>query len=359
MDMKKNLAFVVSMAAASFAANVQVVAPSGADFSPDAPQIVNSLVRAAVSQSGNTPVEDSTEIQLRTNIMTMGTSYIVVCEQTKSGAVVGSGKQKATSVDALDTAIEQAVLSALGESKPEAPAEPAPEPEPVAPEPEPVAEQAAAPAADSTADSTTAQKKEPLPVNTSVITVEVEEAPVEKKEEPIGEKRPTRNYSSFGLGAALWHNYDYSAKESDIKSGDDKNVERSWKATFALHYAMIFEVSTHAAITMVNNGNFVIGKGWEVHDVFLIGARYYTSASAISPFFGGGFGIGGQFDNHYEKIDEFLAIGLAGGLEAGIVLFRNSALQLELGVTWDALWDEFNGFGRRFGSGTVYLAVNY
>ena len=46
-------------------------------------------------------------------------------------------------------------------------------------------------------------------------------------------------------------------------------------------------------------------------------------------------------------------------LEAGIVLFRNSALQLELGVTWDALWDEFNGFGRRFGSGTVYLAVNY
>lgn len=329
MDMKKTLAFAVSMAAAAFAADVQVVAPSGADFSPDAPQIVNSLVRAAVSQSGNTPVEDSTEIQLRTNIMTMGSSYIVVCEQAKAGVVVGSGKQKAASVDALDAAIELAVLSALGENKSEAPADSA------------------------------APKKEPLPVNTSVVTVEVEEAPAAKTEEPVGEKRPTRNYNSFGVGAAIWHNYDYFANPKDIKDGKDRDEERSWNATFAFHYARIFEVSAHAAITMVNNTNFVVGKGWELHDVFLIGARYYTSTGAVSPFFGGGFGIGGQLDFHYENFDEVVALGLAGGLEAGIVLFRNSALQLELGVAWDALWDEFESFKRRFGSGTAYIALNY
>ena len=347
MDMKKTLAFVVSMAAAAFAADVQVVAPSGADFSPDAPQIVNSLVRAAVSQSGNTPVEDSTEIQLRTNIMTMGSSYIVVCEQAKAGVVVGSGKQKAASVDALDAAIEQAVLSALGEKKPEAPAEPAPESVAAAPAPQPAA------------DSATAPKKEPLPVNTSVVTVEVEEAPAAKTEEPVGEKRPTRNYNSFGVGAAIWHNYDYFANPKDIKDGKDRDEERSWNATFAFHYARIFEVSAHAAITMVNNTNFVVGKGWELHDVFLIGARYYTSTGAVSPFFGGGFGIGGQLDFHYENFNEVIALGLAGGLEAGIVLFRNSALQLELGVAWDALWDEFESFKRRFGSGTAYIALNY
>ena len=105
--------------------------------------------------------------------------------------------------------------------------------------------------------------------------------------------------------------------------------------------------------------NFVVGKGWELHDVFLIGARYYTSTGAVSPFFGGGFGIGGQLDFHYENFDEVVALGLAGGLEAGIVLFRNSALQLELGVAWDALWDEFESFKRRFGSGTAYIALNY
>ena len=354
MDMKNTLAFVLSLAAASFAANIQVLAPTGADFSPDAPQIVNSLVRAAVSQSGNTPVEDSTEIQLRTNIMTMGSSYIVVCEQTIAGAVTGSGKQKAASVDSLDMAIEHAVLAALGTSKPEAPAESAPAEEPVAqaaPEPQPET-----PAADSAATP----KKEPLPVNTSVITVEVEETPVEKKsEEPIGEKLPTRNYNSFGLGASIWHNYDYFAKPDDVKSGDDRDEERSWDVTFAFRYAWIFEVSSHAAITMVNIGNFVIGSEWELHDVFLIGGRYYTNASSISPFFGVGFGIGGQIDDHYENLNEFVAIGLAGEIEAGIVLFRNSALQLEVGISWDALWDEFNDFKRRFGAGTAYLALNY
>jgi hypothetical protein len=41
------------------------------------------------------------------------------------------------------------------------------------------------------------------------------------------------------------------------------------------------------------------------------------------------------------------------------VFFRNSAMQLELGATWDALWDGFSDFGRRFGAGSLYIAINY
>ena len=51
-------------AVVSFAANVQILEPMGADFSDDAPTVVKSLLRAAVSKSGNTPVEDSSEVQL-------------------------------------------------------------------------------------------------------------------------------------------------------------------------------------------------------------------------------------------------------------------------------------------------------
>ena len=111
--MKKIFSIILSLAAFSLAANVQVLAPEGAEFAPDAPNMVQSIVRASVSQTGNTPVDGSAEIQLRTNVMTMGSTFVVVCEQVKDGTVVGSGKQKAGSVDDLDVAIEGAVKSAL------------------------------------------------------------------------------------------------------------------------------------------------------------------------------------------------------------------------------------------------------
>ena len=52
-------------------------------------------------------------------------------------------------------------------------------------------------------------------------------------------------------------------------------------------------------------------------------------------------------------------VGLATGAELGIIFFRNSATQLELGLAWDALWDGFESFDRRFGSGSFYVAINY
>jgi len=151
MNMKKIIAVLFSLAALSFAANVQILEPSGADFADDAPTTVKSLLRAAVSLSGNTPVEDSAEIQLRTSIMTMGGYYLVVCDQVKAGANVNSNKQKAAGLNDLDVAIEKATVGALSD-------------------------QTSASNADlvdgAPADSAAAAKKEPLPVNTSVVTVE-------------------------------------------------------------------------------------------------------------------------------------------------------------------------------------------
>ena len=332
MNMKKFIVALFSLAVASFAANVQILEPTGADFSDDAPTIVKSLLRAAVSKSGNTPVEDSSEVQLRTSIMTMGGYYLVVCDQVKAGAVVNSNKQKAAGLDDLDVAIEKATVGALSD-------------------------QTSASNADlvdgAPAESTAEAKKEPLPVNTSVITVEVEEKPAP---DTLEKKRPTRNYNGFGLGVALWHNYDYTA---DSDNEDDKDVDRDWSTSFVVHYARIFEVSNHAAITMLNNTNMVFGKGWQIHETFLIGGRYYIQSGAVSPYFGAGIGLGAQLDNHYAEFSEYFALGIAGGVEAGIVFFRNSAMQLELGATWDALWDGFSDFGRRFGAGSLYIAINY
>lgn len=331
--MKKFIAALFSLAVVSFAANVQILEPTGADFSDDAPTVVKSLLRAAVSKSGNTPVEDSSEIQLRTSIMTMGGYILVICEQLKGGAVVVSSKQKSASVDDLDVSIEKATVEAL-----------------LGPQ-ENLIDQAPAEGAVGQADSA---KSEPIPVNTSVITVEYEEAPAAP--DTLEKKRPTRNYNGFGLGVALWHDYEYTA---DRDNEDDKDVERDWSMSFMLHYARIFEISPSAAITMQANADMVFGKGWQIHGVFLIGGRYYIQSGALSPYFGAGFGVGAQYDNRYAELSEYLGLGLAGGIEAGIVFFRNSSMQLELGATWDALWDGFSDFGRRFGAGSLYIAINY
>lgn len=326
MNMKKFIAVLFSLAVTSFAANVQILEPTGADFSDDAPTIVKSLLRAAVSKSGNTPVEDSSEIQLRTSIITMGGYILVVSEQLKGGAVVVSSKQKSLGIDDIDVAIEKATMEALLGHQ------------------DNLIDQAPA-------DSV--KKSEPLPVNTSVVTVEYEERPAP---DTLEKKRPTRNYNGFGLGVALWHNYDYTA---DPDNEDDKDVDRDWSTSFVFHYARIFEVSNYAAITMVNNVNMVFGKGWQIHEAFMIGGRYYIQPGAVSPYFGAGIGLGAQYDNHYAEFSEYFAVGVAGGVEAGIVFFRNSAMQLELGATWDALWDGFESFSRRFGAGSLYIAINY
>jgi hypothetical protein len=333
--MKKIITALFSLAAISFAANVQVLAPQGAEFSPDAPDMVQSIVRASVSGTGNTPVDNSADIQLRTNVMTMGSSFVVVCEQVKDGSIVGSGKQKAGSIDDLDVAIEGAVKSALAN----------------------VADDNAAPADDNYAS--TAPRSEP-----EVVVLVPADRNDGDPNDNFAHKRPTRNYVSYGLGAAIWHNYKFKDPGCDKSHAPDAchelyDTDKSWEQAFVFHYARIFEVIPQAAITIVNNMNMSFGDAWQWHETFLLGGRFFPSTGTITPFLGAGFGLGLQVDDHYSDDSEGFALGLAGGAELGVIFFRNSATQLELGIAWDALWDGFDSFDRRFGAGSFYIAINY
>ena len=307
----------------ALAENVQVLEPSGAEFSTDAPQVVMSILRSAVAQTGNTPVESSADIQIRTTLSTMGSSIVVVVEQLKDGTVVGSGRQKTPTVDDLDVAIDNAVKAALANLD----AGNAPQSAAYAPE---------------------AGYQDGPDV---VYVVPVERQSSEDPNDSFAHKRPTRNYVSYGLGMAMWHNYDFE--------NDDYEVEMSWEQAFVFHYARIFEVVPHAAITIINNMNISFGSDWEWHETFLIGGRFFPSTGTVTPFLGAGVGLGIQFDDHYYDSDENFAIGLAAGAELGIIFFRNSATQLEIGLAWDALWDGFESFDRRFGAGSFYVAINY
>ena len=334
--MKKIITALFSLAAISFAADVQVLPPTGADFATDAPDMVQSLVRAAVSQSGNTPVESGADIQLRTNVMTMGSSIVVVCEQVNGGSVVASGKQKAGSVDELDVAIEGAVGQALAN-----------------------VDQAGAPESDAYAPAPS-YSDEPQ----YVYVVPVERSSNEDPNDNFAHKRPTRNYVSYGLGMALWSNYDFTDKSCDQYSNSedchkDRDVDAEWVQSFVFHYARIFEVIPQAAITIVNNMNISFGDEWEWHDAFLIGGRWFPSTGVATPFLGLGIGLGIQEDGHYYDSNEAFAIGLAGDAELGVIFFRNSATQLEVGAAFDAVWDGFESFDRRFSAFSFYVAINY
>ena len=332
--MKKIITAIISLAAISFAADVQVLPPTGAEFSPDAPEMVQSLVRASVTQTGNT-LADGADIQLRTNLMSMGSSIVVVCEQVNNGSVVASGKQKAASIDELDMAIEGAVKTALANLSQETPESAAYAPAPTSSE-EP-------------------QYVYVVPTDNS--------SSADDPNDNFAHKRPTRNYVSYGLGMAAWHNYKFisdACKDGDI---DDcvyeSNPKMDWEQAFVFHYARIFEVIPQAAITIVNNMNMSFGDEWEWHETFLIGGRWFPSTGTITPFLGAGLGLGIQIDGHYYDEEEGFAIGLAGGAELGVIFFRNSATQLEVGFAWDALWDGFDSFDRRFGAGSFYIAINY
>ena len=332
--MKKIFSTILSMAAFSLAANIQVLAPTGAEFSPDAPNMVQSLVRASVSETGNTPVENDAGIQLRTNVMAMGSSFVVVCEQVKDGAVVGSGKQKAGSIDDLDVAIEGAVKSALSNVEGDY--------------------GNYGPYASSASSSSDADV-------VMVVSTEKNEG---DPNDNFAHKRPTRNYRSIGVGAALWHDYDY--KDESCKNAEkpsachaEYDVDRDWDKAFVFHYARIFEVVPQAAITLAYNTNMSFSGDWQWHNALLLGGRYFPSTGVITPFLGAGAGLGLQLDAHYNDDDEAFAFGLTAGVELGVIFFRNSSAQLEVGLAWDALWDEFNGFDRRFGAGSLYIAINY
>ncbi|MCQ2063036.1 MAG: hypothetical protein MJY99_06825 [Fibrobacter sp.] len=312
--MKKIVVAFLFFVVSAFAVDVQVLDPTGAEFAPDAPNMVSSLVRVAVTQTGNTAVTDNAEIQIRTTLMTMGNSIVVACEQINNGKVVGSGNEKALAIDNLDVAINKAVIAALANLV-----------------------QEDSPAAQAAANA----QNEAQEVDVVISTADGD------ANDNFGHKRPTRNYKSYGIGAAFWHNW---------KDKDD-NPNRDWELAVALHVGRIYEATPYGAMTLNNNFNISFSD-FELQDVLLIGGRYMFSQGAVTPYVGGGFGLGLQFDWHLDGGDKY-GIGLATGLETGIICFRNSERQLEIGATYHVMWDGFDDFDRRFGAGSLYIALNY
>lgn len=108
----------------------------------------------------------------------------------------------------------------------------------------------------------------------------------------------------------------------------------------------------------MNNANGSYETHWQWHETALIGGRYFFADQVFSPYVGMGLGVGVEMDFHFDKFSEAFAIGPAGGLEAGLIIFRTSTTQLEVGAAYDMLLDGFD-FGRHFGSFSFYLAINY
>ena len=119
-------------------------------------------------------------------------------------------------------------------------------------------------------------------------------------------------------------------------------------------------MTTHGAVTAISTWNFEFGKTWEVHGSMLLGGRYSFLEEIVSPFIGGGLGLGLQFDSHFKDWDfgERWALGLSMGGEVGLSIFHNSSLQLEVGFGYDIVCSKAD-FGKSFDTFNLFFGVNY
>ena len=316
--MNKLFFSILFLVAFTFAINVQIIAPTGANFSPDAPNMVTSIIRSAVSQAGHTPTEQEAPIQITTNLMTMGSSIVVVCEQKENGVIVGSGKQKAASLDDLDVAIEQAVFSALATySTPQ-----------VAPTSEP----------QQTSSNTSAP----------IVEAQSQEQEVQTEKDYL-KKEPVRKYKSIGFGLAYWYNWRDSIH----------NPTRDSDLAYALRLAYIWQTSSTTALVLQSNTIFNFGDDSHLQEAVTIGGRYLFDNKIITPYLGAGLGFGIQADGHFDRIDEGFAFGFVGSVDAGVVLFQKSSIQMEVGARYNILWDGLTSLSRNFGATSFFVALNY
>ena len=87
-------------------------------------------------------------------------------------------------------------------------------------------------------------------------------------------KRPTYNFSSFGLGIGIWHNYEDSKE----------NPKRDWDQGVVFHYGRIWEMTTHGAITFMNsipmvNPDVITGVSLFLLFIFLHFTQGYASVT--------------------------------------------------------------------------------
>ncbi|MCQ2107636.1 MAG: hypothetical protein MJZ05_02615 [Fibrobacter sp.] len=169
-------------------------------------------------------------------------------------------------------------------------------------------------------------------------------------------KRCKYTFKSWGIGFSTWHNW----------RDETMNPERDWALALLVHHGRIWEMTSHGSITFMANGNFAFGEYKEAQVIGVIGGRYFFLNDIYSPYVGGGFGLGLQYDgylNEYSKStfgDKF-GFGFAGNVEAGIVVFRTTTTQLELGASYDVLVNvlKMEPAVHVYGAFNFYLAINY
>jgi len=274
--------FLLFLAGTVSAATIQVLPVQGADFSPDAPATLQTLVRAAVSKAGDTPQDSGASAQLRTSLLHLGQSYIVVCEKIENGQVTHSAQLKANNIDELDMVVERTVHATLSGT----------------------------------------------PVQSNIAVGSVTDREVTQ----VSKRTESRNYQSAGGGPAFMHGMD------------------SPSMSYMLHTAYIWEAGLQGAITLQNNVALNITE-WALHETLLIGGRYHFTATAVSPFLGGGLGVGlGMADR--------IRFGFSTGASLGVVFFRTSSTQLETALNYEALFDSRDE-GAPAGKASAHIAINY
>jgi len=164
-------------------------------------------------------------------------------------------------------------------------------------------------------------------------------------------QRPVYSFQTAAFGFGFWSNY----KDAE------KNPEKDHVTAFPLiRYGHIWEMTTHGAITAISTWQAEFGKTWEVHGNMLVGGRYSFIEEIVSPFVGGGIGLGLQFDSHFKDWDfgERWALGMSLGGEVGVNFFHNSALQLEVGFGFDVVAAKAD-FGKSWKSWNLFFGINY
>lgn len=276
---------ILFLSSLAFAAEIEIASIETGNTSVD-PQTVNMLVKSAIIQQGDSPVEQSDK-KLRISLMPLGNSIIVVSELEDDGSVERSEKLKAESPEELDIVIERVVLATLSSKSPEE--------------------------------------------NEEVTNITDEEA------NELKARKGVKRYHHFSLGPMFWH-----------------NMHGKYTQGVEVNYGYIWEVSPNAAITLMDYNAITMGDEYVAHVSVLIGGRYYFSARRNSPYIGLGFGIG----SNLSTMDDMASFGFAGGINAGVVFFRTSEIQLEVGASYDINLDGF-GFTHSAGKSSVFIGMNF
>lgn len=292
----KKLILILLLAAAAFAKDVQLIVDVGNSGVDQG--TATMLVRDAVIGAGETPVSES-KYTLQVTLLSLGNSVIVVGEFQKKGEPIASAKLKAENPEELDVVIERVVRGALASES---------------------AEQ-----------------------NSEVGKIS------ESEEYEMLRRRGTLRYTTIGLGLGLWHPYDGD-------NGTDPSL------SYLLRYGYIWEASPHGAITLITNFGFNFEDNWSIQETFLIGGRYHITASSVSPYVGGGIGLGYSLfhgEDEYGDSEIYGGYGFAFAASVGVVFFRTSTTQLDVGINYDVVLGGFAFNEDASGKLGLYFAVNF